>query len=78
MSEEGSRLAVARPPLVGAATPPLVASTVMVVTEVIPTAVMGPAAAVTLAIPPQLITEEVRKDTELPVLPSGGTHDPLA
>lgn len=66
--ERGSRLVVARPPLMGVASPPSVASVA------VPVAAIGLASAATLVIPSPPGAEEERRDARLPASPGGGAH----
>lgn len=76
-SGEGSRLAVARPSLLGVASSWPVMSTmptVVVVMVVIPVVTVEVGSEVRLVVPPPTVAEVERRETELPTSPSGGVH----
>ena len=74
MSEEGSRLVVAQPSLMGVVSSRPIMSTTVAMMAVIPVVTVEAGSEVTLAVPPPPVMEEERREFRLPISPSGGAH----
>ena len=77
MSGGESRLAALHPSLLGVAPSPSVMSTAAVAAVVmaaIPMVTAEVRSEVTLTVPPPTVAEEERRETRLPISPSGGAH----